>query len=781
MQLQGERISFLGAGSAQSPCTGSSRLSVSPKALLLFSLLMDHPHLTAKELYRRYRQGERSFVGANLSHESLRGSRLCGIDLSGANLSYADLRGTSFKDAKLVGADFCGAKTGTLRRWALPKILVASVVIATASLFTAMFWAACATVMFDPNGSVEATRTVGGDIAFGIVGLASMMGLLLSFYSRGTLGSLGIATAVIASGGVIAVIISLAYPGISTNSNAPIVVYVIAYTALVSALYSFCTILFVFPTIVASTVAVAVSGTTAVVFTGASFFIFALIFISIVALLLFIISGSAVFTNAAIAAIISAVIGAGATLVVSYLISCRSLQGDPREHLIFTVASWIVGWGGTQFNGADLTNADCSKATFKSAHFDHNTNLNFTRFHLSQKVNLALLGKTILSDFSVQDLLITLRGRGKDYSNKNLKGANLAGADLVGANFTEADLSQATLEGAELQQANLTKTQVLGTQFRQANLTGACLEAWNIDSTTQLDGALCDYVYLLKPPQERRPSSGIFQPGEFTKLFEEVLDTIDLIFQNGIDWKAFVKAFDKVRVDNDGTELTIQSIENKGDGVIVVRVDVPPNTDKERIHGEFKHTYEEIRLQLEAQYKQQLNAKDREIEIYEQQSVQMWSVINRLAERPPVSTIENILGNKVVNDQSQTFQGNVSINAQNSVVNLRDISGQVSNQINQLPAESIPDQPSLKDLLTQLQSAIEADTELAEDAKAEALTEVGEIANAAQRPKEGVMQKAAKGAINALKGIAAGLSDASKLASACKDLLPLITSMLGLP
>ncbi|NJN32450.1 MAG: hypothetical protein HC824_20015, partial [Synechococcales cyanobacterium RM1_1_8] len=203
--------------------------------------------------------------------------------------------------------------------------------------------------------------------------------------------------------------------------------------------------------------------------------------------------------------------------------------------------------------------------------------------------------------------------------------------------------------------------------------------------------------------------------------------------------------------------------------------------DKEKIHSEFKQTYEEIRQQLETQYKQELNAKDREIEIYEKQNVQMWSAINRLAEHPPVSTTENILGNKIVHDQSQTFQGNVNINAQNSVVNLRDISGQVSNQIGQLPTESILDQPSLKDLLTQLQNAIETDTELAEDAKAEALTEVGEIANAAQSPKEGVMQKAAKGAINALKGIATGLSDASKLASACKELLPLITSMFGLP
>jgi len=84
-------------------------------------------------------------------------------------------------------------------------------------------------------------------------------------------------------------------------------------------------------------------------------------------------------------------------------------------------------------------------------------------------------------------------------------------------------------------------------------------------------------------------------------------------------------------------------------------------------------------------------------------------------------------------------------------------------------------------LLAQLQSAVEADSELGENEKVEALVEVGELAKAAQSPKEGVMQKAAKGAMNALKGITAGLSDASKLASACKELIPLITSMFGLP
>ena len=49
------------------------------------------------------------------------------------------------------------------------------------------------------------------------------------------------------------------------------------------------------------------------------------------------------------------------------------------------------------------------------------------------------------------------------------------------------------------------------------------------------------------------------QPGEFTKLFEEVLNTVDLIFRDGIDWKAFVNAFEKLQVKNGDTELYIKS------------------------------------------------------------------------------------------------------------------------------------------------------------------------------------------------------------------------------
>ena len=58
------------------------------------------------------------------------------------------------------------------------------------------------------------------------------------------------------------------------------------------------------------------------------------------------------------------------------------------------------------------------------------------------------------------------------------------------------------------------------------------------------------------------------------------------------------------------------------------------------------------------------------------------------------------------------------------IVNLGEISGDVTNAIGQLPDNSESDEPSLKELLTQLQAAIEATSALPSEDKAEALEQV---------------------------------------------------------
>lgn len=112
------------------------------------------------------------------------------------------------------------------------------------------------------------------------------------------------------------------------------------------------------------------------------------------------------------------------------------------------------------------------------------------------------------------------------------------------------------------------------------------------------------------------------------------------------------------------------------------------------------------------------------------------------------------------------------------MVNLGELSGQVTVQIDQLP-DPAPgsDQPSLKELLTQLKDAVETDTELSEDEKAEALGEVAKLAKAGTKPQDNTMQRMAKRATDALKSITEPLTEASKLATVCKSLLPMIVAL----
>jgi uncharacterized protein YjbI with pentapeptide repeats len=227
--------------------------------------------------------------------------------------------------------------------------------------------------------------------------------------------------------------------------------------------------------------------------------------------------------------VVAGVVGPGAvalTLFACY-IAYRTMKGDARYAWIRNVAVAFAATGGTSFYNATLTDANFTGAILKNTDLRAKS-LTRTGFKDTVKLNFARAGKTLLSQPAVRDLLINPSiGYKKDYFKADLRGANLDGASLKEANLKQADLSEASLRGADLSGANLTEVNAISTDFTHAYLTGACIEAWNIDNTTKLDHVDCQYVFLLEHfnehgSRERRPSSGDFQPGEFTKLFEEL-------------------------------------------------------------------------------------------------------------------------------------------------------------------------------------------------------------------------------------------------------------------
>ena len=241
-----------------------------------------------------------------------------------------------------------------------------------------------------------------------------------------------------------------------------------------------------------------------------------------------------------------------------------------------------------------------------------------------------------------------------DLSSAYFYKADFRGADLYYANLANSDLERAlftgaSFEGANLYSANLQFVRALNADFFNSTLSGACIEDWHINKFTNFKRVKCDCIYLkremsllkltlidcywnnpdtIPPPREltrkylecleygdRRPHdrSKNFASGEFTKLFQKAFETIDLLFQNGLDWEAFAYSLDNVQVLNKDIPLTIQKIENKGYGDVMISVIVPENADKGKIEGDFWQGYEFAKKQLEEQFKARIEDKNQEI------------------------------------------------------------------------------------------------------------------------------------------------------------------------
>lgn len=262
---------------------------------------------------------------------------------------------------------------------------------------------------------------------------------------------------------------------------------------------------------------------------------------------------------------------------------------------------------GANLNKASLTGADLSRIELSGVSFD-GTDLSGVYLSEADLSGIDLSGADFRGvDLSWMDL------SGSDLRKANLSGANLSEANLRGSDLSEADLSRVNLEGAK----------VLGTNFSGAVLTGACIKDWNTNRATQLKGVRADYVYLdcfLKTDSEkvtfsvRRPEFGVFKLGEFSILFQQAIDTLDLVFIQGIDWQAFLKSFQELCSQYSDEEISVQAIERKSNGAFLIRLEIPASTNKSAIESRYKELYALQIAALETQYEQVLKLKGVQIE-----------------------------------------------------------------------------------------------------------------------------------------------------------------------
>jgi len=580
--------------------------------------------MKAAEVIEQYQNGRRDFRG-----ESLRGCNFKNQELSGADFSGCDIRGANFSRANLTEVKFEKAKAGLQKRSVVILLFIDLVLIVIASYCSSII-----NLFLGHFGQSSTKIQVLGDW-FSLI--------FLSFFYILTWRKNVLAVAVVVA---VVLIVLIAAGGVYLLLTTIGVVAIPKETEVQAALAKG-------------------AGAVAAELIGISLF-------SVIGVVAGIVSGTgvavvgvvagAVAGVAAAAAAAARVGGAAAAEILFFSwIGWLTLKQEHRDPWLRKIVIAFAALGGTSFFQANLTAADFTGATLKSTNFNQ-AKLNKTIFKQAIKLELARPGKTLLFNPQVRELLINpSTGAGQDLTKADLRGANLDGANLQKANLRLADLSQSSFKYANLREANLTEVNAVNADLSHATLTGACVENWNIDATTQLENIDCQYVYLLNNQKERRPSSGEFEPGEFTQLFEEVFDTVDLIFRDGMDWKALMNTLKEVQVQNEDTPLQVQAIENKGNGVFIVKVHVPPDANKEKIHQEFTEIY---------QIKAQLTAQDEQLKFLREQNTDLMQIIKIQANN---QTKVEISYNKQDQSQAINVGQDLTIEAKDSTVNLRDI------------------------------------------------------------------------------------------------------------
>jgi uncharacterized protein YjbI with pentapeptide repeats len=485
-------------------------------------------------------------------------------------------------------------------------------------------------------------------------------------------------------------------------------------------------------------------------------------------------------------------------------------QGSKRYALIRRVAI-AISTQGTTFRGAKLIDANFTGATLKNTDF-RDAKLTRTCWLKSRQLEQGRLEGTYLDNPTIRQLVVTKDGREQHFDYCNLRGINLQDADLTDVSLICSDLSESTLQNADLSRAKLVQSQLYQANLTHACLTGAYIQDWGISTDTQLEGVKCEYIHMRLPTKDdpdpcRKPDNRKenFKDGDFSDFMAPILKTLglyhqqnvdpreiahtfktlDLYHYQGIDPAASAIALKQLSEHYPEAGLEVVALEGRGREKIRLQAVVTDTVDRSQLSARYFATYDAIK---ELPYRDlqtlltEIAQKDERIQSLEQ-------LVKTAIESDKfyVETYYN-LGDKVaekssINIENSTVSGLVQGDVSNAsgVLNLGTISGDLINEIAKLSDPDQPNQPGLKELLTQLQAAIESEDQLSQEDKVEALEQLKILAKAGQETQDEPLTKMANTALKVLKGTIAGLPTTVNLVEACGKLLPSITKLLGLP
>ncbi|MEH2159027.1 pentapeptide repeat-containing protein [Nostoc sp.] len=494
-----------------------------------------------------------------------------------------------------------------------------------------------------------------------------------------------------------------------------------------------------------------------------------------------------------------------ASVILQFFQDNRRSQGQPDA--ILGLGKAIANLGGTSFYKLDLSHLNFSAISL--ANIDLRAKkLYRTRFTGTTDWDAATVDDSYL-DLHQPKVQALLKGEPitQNFFRTNLRGAYLQKAVLQYFDFTEAILDGVDLRGANLYYAKFVRTLVTDVDFSLANLTGCCIKDWSFNRQTCFQGVICDYIYRdledgKVSDRYRYPVGRNFLPGEFEAIVRKIETSYELVFEQEIDPISLSFVFEKFRLEDESLGLELQGLEQRGD-LWIVKVGHREGVSRQQVVERVYESYEDLRKLFEAPYKLALDAKESEIarinsqfQFFMNMHSQFWQ---KFVERTGNSSVifqgqghqinfKNQVGenmeNKNINaggnvdaSTGARFTGDIT----GSTINLGEISGSVSNVLNQLPSSPEPTQPGIKELLIQLQQAVDEDTDLAPEDKADLLEHVKALAEAGQTPdqekKKGLVRKAKKIFDATLKS----LPSTANIIESCTKLLPLIIKALGLP
>ncbi|MEL7244397.1 MAG: low-complexity protein, partial [Cyanobacteria bacterium J06573_2] len=338
-----------------------------------------------------------------------------------------------------------------------------------------------------------------------------------------------------------------------------------------------------------------------------------------------------------------------------------------------------------------------------------------------------------------------------------------------------------------------------------------------ISTDTQLDECKCEYIYMQLPSKDdpdpcRKPDNKNenFKEGDFADFIAPIIKTLDLyktqnfdprkvgskyktldlLHYEGIDPTAAAIAIIQLAESYPEANLEIVALEGRGNDKIRLQARVASDANTSDLNQEYFQNYTEIHslsysnlqeVLIEIEQKNELISHLREL--LKQAINKPLFYVETIQNQGELTMSEENKGNIHISDTQGNISGVAATGENSSMtsVAMGAISGNVTNTINQLPEENETEGPGIKEILSNLQTAIEADANLGEEDKVEALEQVKKIAEAGQKPTSGGMQKIAKNALTFLKGLIVDLPSTAELVKTCGNLLPVIKQFFGLP